>query len=423
MTWKLIYPRWRKLERQTPFDLPPHGPVVFAAAVPAEVELALVDENVDALDCDDTPDLVALSLMLTAQIPRAIEIADHYRRRGVRVLAGGIATMLHADELSQHVDSVFLGEVEGRLPRLLTDLQAGRLQPRYDYLRDPPPTELIGPARRDLLNRERYVYRGVRMLDLVHAFRGCRFNCFPCCAPFLGGRTFRPRPISAVVHELGTIDNRRLFFVDNSLAQDSAWEEALFTALIPLKRKWVSHPIENDDHLLDLAYRAGCWYVYQAIFDTSDTIRRRVKSYHDHGIAVEGTIILGMDDHDEDAIRRLVDFLLEIELDLAEFTILTPFPHTPIRAKLEREGRILSNDWAQYTCDRVVFRPKRMTPTRLQDMYYYAWDTFYHAASREVRMGALFRRVVERELTDGTYRRPGGARQCRRSSAARLPQH
>ena len=44
-----------------------------------------------------------------------------------------------------------------------------------------------------------------------------------------------------------------------------------------------------------------------------------------------------MDDHDEDYIKRLVDFLLEINLDLAEFTIMTPFPHTPIRATLEEE--------------------------------------------------------------------------------------
>ena len=33
MKWKLIYPFWRKLERQTKFNLPPHGPIVFAAAV------------------------------------------------------------------------------------------------------------------------------------------------------------------------------------------------------------------------------------------------------------------------------------------------------------------------------------------------------------------------------------------------------
>ncbi len=406
MKWKLVYPKWRKLERQTPFHLPPHGPVVFAAEVPPEIDLAFVDENVEDLGLDDQPDLVVLSILLTAQIPRAVEIARHYHHRGIPVLAGGIAAALHAEELTEHVDSVFVGEVEGRLQRVLDDLKNQRLAPVYDYLRDFPPIESVGTARRDILDYDRYVYRGVRMLDLVHASRGCRFDCFPCCTPYLGGRRFRPRPIQTVVEEVRSIDNQRLFFVDNSFAQDHDWQEELFNALIPIKKKWVSHPIENDDDLLDLAYQAGCWYVYQAIFDTSDVIRQRVKNYQDHGIAVEGTIILGTDNHDEEYIKRLVDFLLEIELDVAEFTILTPFAHTSIRAQLEREGRILSDNWADYTCDRVVFQPANITPTRLRDMYDYAWDTFYRSTSQEVTMGALFRKVVKREMADGTYR-PG----------------
>ena len=66
--------------------------------------------------------------------------------------------------------------------------------------------------------------------------------------------------------------------------------------------------------------------MYQAVFETSDYIRERIKRYHDYGIGVEGTILLGLDNHDEDFIKRLIDFLLEIDLDLAEFTVLTPFP-------------------------------------------------------------------------------------------------
>ena len=66
----------------------------------------------------------------------------------------------------------------------------------------------------------------------------------------------------------------------------------------------------------DLASQAGAWYVYQAVFDTSDHIRRRIRRYHDHGIAVEGTVLLGLDGHTEDGIKRLVDFLMEVELDL-----------------------------------------------------------------------------------------------------------
>ena len=79
MKLKLIYPKWPKLKNQPEFNLPPHGPVCFAAALPNDVELTFCDENVEVLTFDDDVDLICLSVMLTCQIPRAWEIADRYR--------------------------------------------------------------------------------------------------------------------------------------------------------------------------------------------------------------------------------------------------------------------------------------------------------------------------------------------------------
>ncbi len=404
MKIKLIYPKWPKLDRQTDFNLPPHGPVCFAATVPADVDLSFTDEHVEPIDFDEHADLVAISCMLTCQMPRGWEIADIYRAKGIPVIFGGIGTMLHAQETMTHADSVFLGEAEGRFHQVLADLNNGGMQKVYDYQNNLPDIGLVGPARREILNRELYNYRGMQMVDLVHASRGCRFTCFPCCTPFLGGTRFRPRSLDDVIAEVASIENNRLFFVDNSMSQDDQWEKDLFKALIPLKKKWVCHPIKDNDEILDLAAEAGCWYVYQAIFDTSDHIRNRVKRLQERGIGVEGTIILGTDEQDEEYIKRLVDFLLEINLDLAEFTILTPFPHTPIRETLEKEGRILSNDWLRYTGGEVVFQPARMTPSKLQDLYYYAWDRFYSDSSQNLKMAKLFLKVMEKEKADGTYR-------------------
>jgi len=405
MKMELIYPRWPKLDRQTEFHLPPHGPVVFAAALPDDVDLTFTDDNLQPINFDADCDLVAISTMLTSQLPRAFEIAREFRQRGKKVIFGGISTMLHAEEVQQHADAVFLGEVEGRIAAVLDDFRRGELKPVYNYMHQHPDIELVGTARREILDRELYNYRGVQMLDLVHASRGCKFDCFPCCTGFLGGKVFRPRPVAKVIEEMEAIQNNRLFIVDNSLAQDRDWLLELFKAMEPLKKKWVSHPILDDDEVLKWAARAGAWYVYQAVFDTSDIIRKRVQRLKDHGIGVEGTIILGTDDQSEDDIKRLVDFLLEIELDVAEFTIMTPFPHSPIRHKLEQEGRILSNDWSQYTADKVVFQPKQMTPEKLQELYHYAWDHFYAQGGHQLKMGELFKQVIRREMDDGTYHR------------------
>ncbi len=404
MRFRIIYPKWAKLERQTEFHLPPHGPVVFAAALPDHVQVDFIDENLQEIPFDDPVDFVGISMMLTIQVKRGWEIARTYRKRGIKVIFGGIGAMLHAQETLKHGDSVFLGEAEGRMDEVFSDFSNGNLKPVYDYLDDRPPIETVGTARRDILNRDLYNYRGVQMVDLVHASRGCRFHCYPCAVAYLGGRVFRPRPIDKTIAEMESIDNNRLFLVDNSLAQDTAWEMDLFREMIPLKKKWCSHPIEDNHEVLDLAAQAGAWYVYQAVFDTSQYIRDRIRRYHEHGISVEGTILLGLDHHTEDGIRRLVDFLLEIGLDLAEFTVLTPFPHTKAFLDLKKENRILSFDWNKYSADRVVYQPKHMSPDRLQELFYDAWDTFYGEESQQMKMFKLLQKVVERERQDNTYR-------------------
>jgi len=404
MKFKLIYPKWNKLPGQTTFTLPPHGPVVFAAALPSYVDVSFTDENVEDINFDEECDFVGVSMMLSTQVKRGWAIADEFRRRGKKVIFGGISTMLHAEETMEHADAVFLGEAEGRMEDVLNDWREGKLKKIYNFMGKHPDISLVGPARRDLYKYHLYNHKGVQMVDLFHASRGCRFSCYPCAVSYLGGRSFRPRPVAKSIEELETIDNNRLFIVDNSLAQDTEWEKELFKAMIPLKKKWISHTIEDKPEVLDLAAQAGAWYVYQAVFDTSDYIKERVKRYHDYGIGVEGTILLGLDNQTEDDILRLIDFLLEIDLDLAEFTVLSPFPHTKAFDDLRRDNRIFDFDWDHYNAGQVVYQPKHMSPERLQELYEYAWNTFYKDETQEQKMFRLFTKVMLREMDEGTFR-------------------
>lgn len=405
MKFQLIFPKWRKLEGQTTFNLPPHGAAVFAATIPDYVEVEFIDENLEEMRFDDDVDFVGISMLLTTQIKRGWAIADEYRKRGKKVMFGGISTMLHAEETMLHADSVFLGEAEGHMEQVFKDFRNGELKKVYNHMNDLPPIEIVGPARREIYKRDLYYHKGVQMLDLFHASRGCKYSCYPCAVSYLGGRQFRPRPIDKAIEELETIDNNRLFIVDNSLAQDTQWEKDLFKAMIPLKKKWCSHTIEDKPEVLDLAAQAGAWYVYQAVFDTSDYIKERVKRYHDYGIGVEGTILLGLDNQTEDDIKRLIDFLLEIDLDLAEFTVLAPFPHTKAYNDLIKQNRIFNKNWDDYNAGQVVYQPKHMSPERLQELYQYAWDTFYKDETQEEKMFKLLKKVVSREMDDGTFRK------------------
>jgi radical SAM superfamily enzyme YgiQ (UPF0313 family) len=352
------------------------------------VEVTVVDENVQPVDLDAAVDLVGISIMLTCQAPRAYELADALRAQGRPVVLGGLHVALCPDEAAVHADSIVVGEAEGLFEQLLVDFAAGALQPRYQREGFADITALPNP-RRALYDKQRhYSYKGWELVDLVETSRGCRFNCYPCCTPYLGGRQHRVRPLDHVLADLeGCSDT--LFIVDNSLEQSREYEKTLFRAMAGLGKAWVSHPISCEPEVLRLAADAGCWYVYHAIYTISDKIRDRIRMYHDHGIGVEGTILLGLDDHDEDFIRRFIDFLLTIDLDLAEFTILTPFPRTRAWAELEAEGRILCQDWRRFNAGEVVFRPRLIEPDRLQALYHEAWQAFYRESSQELRMSKL----------------------------------
>ncbi len=92
-------------------------------------------------------------------------------------------------------------------------------------------------------------------------------------------------------------------------------------------------------------------------------------------------------------------------MDLAEFTVLTPFPYTRAFADLQEEKRILSYNWDDYTCDKVVFQPKHMSPERLEALYDEAWSIFYKDKSQPYRMFELFQRVINKEKADGSFLR------------------
>jgi radical SAM superfamily enzyme YgiQ (UPF0313 family) len=89
---------------------------------------------------------------------------------------------------------------------------------------------------------------------------------------------------------------------------------------------------------------------------------------------------------------------------MAEFTILTPFPHTKTYDDLNNAGRISNRDWNDYNCGKVVFQPALMTPEKLQQMYYYCWDRFYEEEPANYKMFKMLKKVMDKEKADGTYK-------------------
>jgi radical SAM superfamily enzyme YgiQ (UPF0313 family) len=75
-----------------------------------------------------------------------------------------------------------------------------------------------------------------------------------------------------------------------------------------------------------------------------------------------------------------VEFALRHGFYIAAFNHLTPFPGTPLYARLEREGRLLYDAWwldERYSYNGIPFVPHGMSPAALQRACLAARREFY----------------------------------------------
>ena len=90
-------------------------------------------------------------------------------------------------------------------------------------------------------------------------------------------------------------------------------------------------------------------------------------------------MIFGFDEDTYDVFDESYKAMQEWQADAIELNILTPYPGTAIYNRFEKEGRILTKNWSQYSQAHVVYKPKLMTPEELSEGFawvtkkYYSW--------------------------------------------------
>ncbi|KAA0895474.1 B12-binding domain-containing radical SAM protein [Oryzomonas rubra] len=392
----LIYPATEKLGWVRRFQLPSLSLKQVAAATPPEWEVLLADEIHEDIPFDGQFDLVGITAM-THQAVRAYEIADRFRLRGIPVVLGGIHPTVLPEEALQHADAVVIGEAEPVWAQLLSDLQAGRMAPRY---RSIPHGDLleIPWSRRDFLAGRTYL-----TTQTIQASRGCPYDCPFCTVTPYFGRTFRYRDPDDILAELRTFDRKLTIFLDDNILGDPERAKPILRGMAGLGLRWGGQAnlrFAEDPELVSLLAQSGCIGIFVGIesvagpqanhpktgsrFSQADLIKR----VRDTGIVLEASMIFGFDDHDESVFETTVRYLEECAPSIPTFHILTPYPGTALFEQFDREGRMLHKEWQHYDHNQVVFRPKLMTPEQL----YRGW----RAARREVyRWPSVLSRVMQ----------------------------
>ncbi len=114
----------------SPFKLQRVNLPLLAALTPPGHTITIVEEAFAPDDINQEVDLVGITV-LTELAPRAYQIADIYRCKGVKVVMGGIHPTVLPDEALEHADAVVVGEAEGIWPQLVADAVSGAMQRIY----------------------------------------------------------------------------------------------------------------------------------------------------------------------------------------------------------------------------------------------------------------------------------------------------
>ncbi|MBE9504124.1 MAG: cobalamin-dependent protein, partial [Proteobacteria bacterium] len=192
--------RTKLLENLRVLALPPLNLAILAAHTPEQFDLAIVDEAVEDIDFDAKADLVAITCM-TPLAPRAYEISQMFRARGIPVVMGGIHVSMMPDEASSYADTIVIGEGENVWPEVLRDFEKGEMKKRY-LASVRPDIENLPNARRDLL-------QGKYFVQTVQTSRGCPYDCNFCSVTLFNGGKYRLRNIDKVIDEINGLKEKR----------------------------------------------------------------------------------------------------------------------------------------------------------------------------------------------------------------------
>jgi radical SAM superfamily enzyme YgiQ (UPF0313 family) len=122
-------------------------------------------------------------------------------------------------------------------------------------------------------------------------------------------------------------------------------------------------------------------------FNSPEKYVQVVERLHEHGIALQGCFVFGLDGDEPDIFLKTAEFAVQARIDLPRFAVVTPFPNTGLYKRLEAEGRILTKNWELYDAQHVVFQPAKMSVAELQQGVEAAWKHAYSYHSIMRRIG------------------------------------
>ena len=411
---------------------------LLQSLTPPEHEVILIDGNAQAMDeaglaqfvRDHNIGLVGIGAM-TRMIAKAYRMADAVRAVGVPVVMGGPHVTEVPDEAlgrdggPRHADAVALGEADETWAQIVADAARGELKDTYLPVDDngkerkpslqPYPSipwesmdldqfNIIPKFLAPTLSKMAGGWGTFRIIP-VESGRGCPYGCEFCTVTGFFGDSIRFRSNESVVNELLRIKARAksengqvaVFFIDDNFAINIKRTKSLLRDIIAANAQviWtaqISANLLKDEELLDLIQASGGKWIFIGMESLDPANLADVnKSFNkpaDYAAVLQRlarrdllaitSFIFGLDNDTPGVADRTLGQMRDWPAGLPVFGQLTPFPSTPLYARLKAAGRLTRpTHWLDFAPYHMAHTPLKITPEQAQGEIRQAWSDSY----------------------------------------------
>jgi radical SAM superfamily enzyme YgiQ (UPF0313 family) len=402
---------------------PPLGLAYIASVLKQNHEVKIIDSNILNYAIEDVerrlrsfnPDVVGIT-SVTPSIYEAYKVAEIAKkvREDCKVILGGPhATFMPRQTMEEckYIDIIVRGEGEETIKELIKNIEKGTPLNEVkgitfrekNKIIDTEPRPFIKniddipfPSR-DLLPIHLYKFNGVKYTTMLTS-RGCPFKCSFCSSSRLFGGYWRGRSPENVLEEMKIIYEeygiKNIEFIDDTFTLNQERAEKICNEII--KQGWdiswgASSRVDTlSKKLVEKMKKAGCWIVYLGIESgsqeilnaigkgiTLEQVKKAVKILKDVGIQVLGSFIIGFIQDTKKTIKETIKFAKNLNLDYAQFSILTPYPGTPIFYYAKKNNMLLTENWSRYTAIEPIIKIKEVSEKEIKALLQEAYITFY----------------------------------------------
>lgn len=406
----------------------------------AGCDVIFVDAHAEDLGLDETverlqafgPDYIGYTLTTYLFFQSMDWIKAIKEKVDVPVIAGGVHMSIYPRETLSYpeIDYAITHEGEIALPELLEALVKKRnlAEVRGIAFKQPDGTVVVTPKQKDCdVDESPFPARHLIDNSIYYSFisqhknfscfitsRGCPYKCIFCEQ---GSKPFRARSPKNVVDELELCYKehgiRELDFFDSSftIRKDRVIEICNEINRRKLPLVWAARTRVDciTDDVLKAMRSAGCNRIYYGIESANREILQTLKKstsiemYKDvvkrtkaHDINTFGYFMVGNPHETEATIRQTIRLALDLDLDYAQFSKVTPMPATEMYTLLLKEtGRDYWREHILNRSDEDIPRPLcDMSDAEIQRWARLAYLRFYY---RPKAIGRALSRVKSKD--------------------------